>query len=130
MALVTNEGEQWYIDKAQNVAPNSNALMDRLNFGTGATAEAETVSTATATASEVSESRVTGTLSQPSADTDRLVGTQTFTGAKNVTQVFRTNTSTKGGAGEVVSVYALFTAIPVDSPDQIEATIDVVAAGA
>lgn len=128
MALVTNEGEQWNVDKVQNVAPLSNALMDELNFGTGATAEAETVTMSGVT--EVSEARVTGTLSQPSADTDRLVGTQTFTGAKSVTQVIRINTTTKGDAGERLYVYGLFTAIPVDSPDQIEATIDVVTAGA
>lgn len=128
MAVVPNEGEQWYVDKAQNVAPLSNALMDEMNFGTGATAEGETV-TISGSVTEVSEARITGTLSQPSADTDRLVGTQTFSGTKTVTQYIRTNTTSKGDGGERLLLYALFTGIPVESGDSIEATGDVVAGG-
>lgn len=129
MALVPNEGEQWAVDKLQNVAPLSNALADVQNFGTGSTAEAETVVLA-GFATEVSEARVTGTLSQPSADTDRLVATTTFTGTKTVTQYIRTNTTTKLDAGERLYLYALFTGIPVESGDSIEGTGDVVAGGA
>lgn len=129
MAVVPNEGEQWVVDKVQNVAPLSNALMDRQNFGTGATAEGE-VLTIAVNVTEVSEARATGTLSQPSADTDRLVATTTFTGTKTVTQYIRTNTTTKGDAGERLLLYALFTGIPVEAVDSIEGTGDVVAGGA
>lgn len=129
MAIVPDQGEQWYVDKAQNVAPLSNALMDKQNFGTGATVEGETV-TISVSVTEVSEARVSGTLSQPSADTDRLVATTTFGGTKTVTQYIRTNTTTKADAGERLLLYALFTGIPVESGDSIEGTGDVVAGGA
>lgn len=130
MALVPDEGEQWNVDKVQDVAPASNARMNVLFCGTGATAEAETITMATAKASEVSEARVTGTLSQPSADTDRLDATMTYTGTKSITQAGRTNTATKGGAGETLGYYALFTAIPVESGDSIQFLLDIVAGGA
>jgi hypothetical protein len=123
MAVVPDEGEQWAVDKVQDVAPNSNAKMDVLAVGTGATAESESVTMASLT--EVSEARVSGTLSQPAADTDRLVATMTFAGSKTATQAARTNTTTKGGAGEKMYFYALYTGIPVQSGDSIQYTLDV-----
>lgn len=128
MAVCPDQGEQWYVDKAQNVAPLSNALMDYQTFGTGSTAEGETVTIA-ASVTEVSEARVQGTLSQPSADTDRLVASTTFGGSKTVTQYARTNTASKGDGGERLLLYALFTGIPVQSGDSIEGTGDIVAGG-
>lgn len=124
MAVIPDEGEQWIIDKLQNVAPLTNALMNILGTGSGATAESDTVTLATISANETSETRVTGTLSQPTADVDRMVATQTYTGTKNITQAFRTNTTTKGDAGQRILFYALFTAIPVENGDQIVFTLD------
>lgn len=130
MAVVPDEGEQWVVDKLHDTAPATNAKMNVIGVGTGATAEAETVTMTTAKASEVSENRVTGTLSQPAADTDRLDATMTFTGTKTVTQVFRTNTTTKAGAGETLYFYALYTGIPVENGDSIQYLLDVVVGGA
>lgn len=128
MAVVPDQGEQWNVDKVQDVAPISNARMNVLAVGTGATAEAETVTMASLT--EVSEARVTGTLSQPAADTDRLDATMTFAGTKTVTQAARTNTTTVGGAGQTMYFYALYTGIPVESGDSVQYLLDVVTAGA
>lgn len=121
MAVIPTIGKQWIIDKVQNVAQSSNALMDYLVVGTGATAEGSGVTITSFT--EVSEARVQGTLSQPAADTDRLVATLTFTGSKSVTQAGRTNTATKSTT-ENILLYALYTAIPVQSGDSIQYTLD------
>lgn len=122
MAILVTEGKEWIIDKVQDVAPISNAKMDVVLSGTGATAEAAGNNVATFT--EVSENRVTGTLSQPTSQTDRLVGTVTYTGSKNVTEVGRTNTTTKGHASQKLLMRALFTAVPVENLDSIEFTLD------
>lgn len=121
MAVIPTVGKQWIIDKVQDVAPSSNAKMDYLDVGTGATAEAAGVTITSLTA--VSEARVQGTLSQPAADTDRLVATMNFTGSKTVTQAVRTNTSTRGTT-EIILFYALYTGIPVANGDSIQYTLD------
>lgn len=121
MAVIPPIGKQWIIDKVQNVAQSSNALMDWIGSGTGGTLEASFTGITGLT--EVSEARVQGTLSQPAADTDRLVGTQSYTGSKTVTQVVRTNTSTKGST-ENVLLYALFTGLPMQNGDAIQFTLD------
>lgn len=128
MAVVPDQGEQWNVDKVQDVAPITNAKMQVLAVGTGATAESETVTMASLT--EVSEARVTGILSQPAADTDRLDATMTFAGTKTVTQAARTNTTIVGGAGQTMYFYALYTGIPVESGDSVQYLLDVVTAGA
>lgn len=122
MAVLTTQGKEWIIDKVQDLAPLSNARMNIGIMGTGATAEAAGNTHASFT--EVSEARPTGTLSQPTTQTDRLVYTYTFTGTKTVTEAGRTNTTTKGDAGERLLCRALFTGIPVVSGDQIEVTFD------
>lgn len=122
MAILTTEGKEWIIDKVQDLAPISNAKMDVGITGTGATAEAAGNTVATFT--EVSEARVSGTLSQPTSQTDRLVYTYTYTGTKTVTEAGRTNTTTKGHASEKLLCRALFTGIPVVSGDQVEVTFD------
>lgn len=122
MAILTTEGKEWIIDKVQDVAPLTNARMNIGIMGTGAAAEAAANTIATFT--EVSEARPTGTLSQPTAQTDRLVFTYTFTGTKTVTEAGRTNTATKGDVGQRLLCRALFTGIPVVSGDQIEVTFD------
>lgn len=121
MAVIPTIGKQWIIDKVQNVAQSSNALMDWLGTGTGATAEGSGVTITSLT--EVSEARVQGTLSQPAADTDRLVATQNYTGSKTITQAVRTNTSTKGTT-ENILLYTLFSGLPVQNGDGIQFTLD------
>lgn len=122
MAILTTQGKEWIIDKVQDVAPLTNAKMDVGITGTGAAAEAAGDTVATFT--EVSEARVPGTLSQPTAQTDRLVYTYTYTGTKTVTEAGRVNTTTKGDAGQRLLCRALFTGIPVVNGDQIEITFD------
>lgn len=122
MAILVTEGKEWIIDKVQDVAPLTNARMRFILTGTGSTAEAAGNTIASFT--EVSEARVTGTESQPTSQTDRVVGTVTYTGTKTVTQVGRCNTLTKGDAGQRLLCYALFTGIPVNNNDQIEYTFD------
>jgi hypothetical protein len=122
MAILVTEGKEWIIDKVQDLAPLSNAKMNVILSGTGATAEAAGNTIATFT--EVSEARVTGTLSQPTAQTDRLVGTVSYTGSKNVTETGRCNTTTKGDANQKLLMRALFTAVPVENGDSIEFTLD------
>jgi hypothetical protein len=95
-----------------------------LGWGTGAVAEAATNTFANTT--EAAEARVVGALSQPTASTDRLVGTITATATKSITEVMRTNTTTKGDAGQRLFIRALFTAVPVESGDAITFTVDYV----
>jgi hypothetical protein len=124
MAILTTQGKQWIIDKLQNAAPITDANCDVIGWGTGSAAEAVGNTFGTANITEAAENRVTGTLSQPAATTDRLVGTMTATGTRSITQVWRTNTTTKGHASEIMFIYALFTAVPVESGDSIAFTID------
>jgi hypothetical protein len=118
MAVFTTTGKQWVVDKMQDVAPSSNAKMDWIAWGTGATAEAVGN---TALATEASEARVQGTLSQPAADTDRVVGTITAAGTKTITETGRFNQLAVGG---VMLMRALFTGIPLLANDRIEFTLD------
>lgn len=101
----------------QDVAPNSNSKMEYVAWGTGSAAEAVGN---TALDTEAAEARTLGTLSQPAADTDRLVGTITATGSKTITESGRFNQS----SGGVMQQRALFTGIPVVSADQIQFTHD------
>lgn len=135
MAIFTTQGKEWNIDKNQSVEPkpaggNGGAagpgLTDRIGWGTGNAAEAVGNTFATVGVTEAAEGRVTATLSQPTATTDRAVGTMTATGAKSVTQAWRTNTTTKGEVGQIMFIYILFTAVPVEVGDAITFTIDYV----
>lgn len=131
MAVYPTEGKEWSIDKAQGVAPlasggNGGALMSVIGWGTGNAAEAVGVTFGSAGITEASEARVVGTLSQPTATTDRLVGTLTADGTKNITQAWRTNTTTKGDAGQRMFIYTLFTAVPMQLADSIAFTFDMV----
>lgn len=118
MAL-TNAGRDWVIDKIQSLAPLSNATMTAIGWGTGATAEA---AADTALVTEASEARATGTLSQPTSTTDRLVGTLTANGTKTITEVGRFNQVAT--AGSTMQQRHLFTGIPLVTGDQIQFTLD------
>lgn len=127
-AIFTTEGKEWATDKVQSVAPASNALMDQIAWGTGASAEAvgNTFAGAFTEAAPTSTTRITGTLSQPTTTTDRLVGTVTATSSLNITEVARTNVATPGATGQKMYMRALFTSVPVQSADSIAFTLDVV----
>lgn len=119
MALTT-AGREWVIDKLQDVAPLSNAMMTFIGWGITATAEAVTD---VQLASESTEARVVGTQSQPTATTDRLVGTLTADGIKSITEVGRFN-KIDNGAGRQMIQRHVFTAIPLVLNDQITFTLD------
>lgn len=118
---LTTEGREWVIDKVQNVAPLSNAMMTAIGWGTGSTAEAVGDS---ALATEASEARVTGVLSQPTSTTDRLVGTLTAAAGKTITEVGRFNTTTKADASEIIQQRHVFTGLVLLANDRIEFTLD------
>jgi hypothetical protein len=118
---LTTEGRGWVIDKLQNVAPLTNAMMTSIGWGTGTTAENVTDS---ALVTEASEARVTGTQSQPTATTDRLVGELTAAGTKTIAEVGRFNTLTKADANEILLQRHVFTGIPLLANDRIEFTLD------
>jgi hypothetical protein len=134
MAIFTTEGKEWGVDKWQSVEPrpaggNGGAsgpgLMDRIWWGTGASAEAAGNTMGTST-ERTAEARTTGTLSQNTTTTDRCVGTITATGGATITEAGRTNTTTVSQAGEKLFMRALFTGVPVLTSDQITFTLDVV----
>jgi hypothetical protein len=125
VAIVTTQGKEWVIDKVQDLAPLSNALMRHVWWGTGAVAEA--VGNTFSNVTEATEARTLGTLTQPTTTTDRVVGMIQATGTKGITESGRTNTATKGDAGERLYMRALFTSVPVENTDQITFTHDVVA---
>ncbi len=129
MPVFPDQGKEWTTDKVQNVEPkpaggNAAGLCDRIWWGTGGVAEAAGNTFANVT--EAAEARTTGVLSQPTAKTDRCVGTITATGTRNITECGRTNTTTKGQAGEALYMRTLFTAVPVETNDAITFTLDVI----
>lgn len=126
MAILTTQGKEWIIDKLQNAAPLTDANAGHVGWGTGAAAEAVGNTFATVGVTEAAEARSALALSQPTTTTDRGVGTITATGAKSITQAWRTNTATKGDAAQIMFIYALFTAVPVETGDAITFTIDYV----
>lgn len=117
MALTT-VGREWVIDKLQSLAPISNATMNAIGWGITATAEAVTD---IALASEV-QTRVTGTLSQPTATTDRLVGTMTADATRTINEVGRFNSTTVSGS--TMLQRHIFTAVPLVINDAITFTLD------
>ncbi|UTI65618.1 hypothetical protein NBH00_05255 [Paraconexibacter antarcticus] len=120
MALTT-VGRGWIIDRLQNVELPAGALMQFIGWGTGSVAE-NVADTDLGTAS--SEARTTGTLSQPTATTDRCVGTITSTQTQTITEAGRFNTLTKGAANQQMQQRHVFTGIPLLSGDAIVFTLD------
>jgi hypothetical protein len=120
MALTT-EGRVWVIDKLQDVAPLSNAMMKFMGWGTGTAVEDITNS---ALATEASEARITAVQSQPTTTTDRIVGEFTAAGTKTIAEVGRFNTLTKADANEIILQRHVFTGVPLLLNDRIEFTLD------
>lgn len=119
MALTT-AGREWVIDKLQDVAPLSNAMMTFIGWGTTATAEAVTD---VQLAAEATEARAVGVQSQPTTTTDRLVGTITANGTKTIAEVGRFNKS-DNVAGRQMQQRHVFTGVPLVVNDQITFTLD------
>jgi hypothetical protein len=120
MALTT-AGREWIIDRLQNVELPAGSLMDDVGWGTGTNAEAVGD---TDLQTQASEARTTGTLSQPTTTTDRVVATITATGGKTISEVGRFNIATKQGANQVMLQRHVFTGIPLLANDQIQFTLD------
>lgn len=104
----------------QALAPLSNATQVFIGWGTTNTAEAVGD---VQLAAEASETRVTGVLSQPTAETDRLVGTITANGTKTIVEVGRFN-KIDNGAGRQMQQRHVFTGIPLLLNDAIQFTLD------
>lgn len=117
MALTT-AGREWVIDKVQSVAPNTNAVMGWIAWGT--TNTAENVAD-TALAVEASEARAVAVQTQPTTTTDRAVGTITANGTKTIVEVGRFNQLAVGG---VMLQRHIFTGIPLLVNDAITFTLD------
>lgn len=120
MALTT-QGRGWVIDRLQNVELPAAALMQFIGWGTGTNAEAVGD---TDLQTQSAEARTTGTLSQPTATTDRCVGTITSASGQSISEVGRFNIATKGGANQQLQQRHVFTAIPLLTGDAITFTLD------
>lgn len=127
MAVLTNSGKQWIVDKMRatnggavgvaKVQPND--TMKYVAWGTGTTAEANTQ---TALTTEAAETRVSGTLSSPSTNVHRTVGTLTSASGQTIAECGLFDHVTP--AGSVMLIRAQFTGIALLSGDQIQFTFD------
>ncbi len=115
---LTTVGREWVVDKLQDVAPNTNAKMAWIAWGTGTTAEA-VGDTALVTAA--AEARQAVTQTQPTATTDRAVATITSAGTQTIAEVGRFNQLAVGG---VMLQRHVFTGVPLVASDSIQFTLD------
>lgn len=122
MALTT-AGREWVIDKLQSTAPNSNAVMGWIGWGTTATAEnvADTALALEDSAGSPVYARAVAVQTQPTTTTDRAVGTLTSNGTKTIVEVGRFNQLAAGG---VMLQRHVFTGIPLLLNDAITFTLD------
>lgn len=111
--VYTQKGEEFTVDKLDET---SSLLPNDVGSGTGTTA----ANKADTTLQTEVESRVTATLTQPSADKLRAVATCSYTANRAVTEVGLFD-ATSGGN---LIIRAVFDAINVSSGDSIEFTID------
>jgi hypothetical protein len=118
-AVLTSVGENWIVDKLDETVA---ALTDEwIALGTSTTAGAKGD---TSLGSETTQpaGRAEGTLSQPSADIHRIVGTVTFDLADEIGEGGNFTSSDTGDSDLIVR--GEFTPIVVSSGDKIELTID------
>lgn len=112
--VLTQVGEEWIVDKLDETVQTK---AEYVAWGTGAgTAGKSDVALFT----EGSEARVQGTLTQPTADKLRCVGTLTADGAKTITNA-GTFTLASGG---VLVVHGDFAGVALALGDKIEFTAD------
>jgi hypothetical protein len=107
-------GKQWIVDKLDESVQTPGKY---IGWGTGAGTAAVGDTTLF---TEASESRTTGTESQPAADTYRVVGAITANGTKTITNAGTFTASTSG----TLVVHGDFTGVAVNLNDSITFTID------
>lgn len=116
-AILTDLGEAWIVNSINQDAP---AQMNDLAWGTGAGTAAKTdVALFTAAA----ETRVTATLTKPTADTWKAVGTLVSLSAQTITNVGLFDAATAGNLG----IHISFTGVPLEIDDAItfEITLEI-----
>ena len=113
--VLTDVGCAWQVDKMDETVQTT---ADYIGWGTGAGTAAKAD---TALFTEAAESRVTGTRTQPAADTIQWVGTLTSASAQTITNAGNFTAST---AGDLI-VHGDFTGITLANGDKIEFTIKI-----
>lgn len=114
--VVTTAGFNWLADLFDGTVTKPASYY--IGSGTGA---GTAVVGNTALNTEVSEARVAATLTQPSANVNRCVATQSYTGTKTIVNAGLLTASSSG----TLIVHGDFTGIAVASGDAIEFTIDI-----
>jgi hypothetical protein len=111
--VLTQVGEEWIVDKLDVVT-----RADWVGWGTGAGTAAKGD---TALFTEAAETRIQGTVTQPSADKIRVVAQITCAGAgKTITNAGNFTAVTSG----TLVVHGDFTGIALNVGDKIEFTVD------
>src|SRR3989338_435380 len=113
--VLTTVGKQWMVDKLDDTV-STDPVWVAWGTGAGTAAVGDTT-----LFTEASEARVSGTQSQPAADTNRVVATITANGAKTITNAGNFTDS----SGGTLIVKGDFTGIVLALNDQIQFTIDV-----
>ena len=113
--VLTTAGKGWIVDKLDETVQTTG---DYIGWGTG-TGTAAAADTSLFT--EASESRVSGTRTQPSADKIQWVGTLTSASSQTITNAGNFTASTGG----TLIVHGDFSGIALNSGDKIEFTISI-----
>ena len=113
--VLTDAGSAWIVDKLDETVQTTG---DYIGWGTG-TGTAAKADTALFT--EAAEARVTGTRTQPAADTIQWVGTMTSESDQTITNAGNFTDSTGG----TLIVHGDFTGIALNTNDKIEFTIKI-----
>lgn len=113
--VVTTAGREWLADLVDGTVTKPANYY--IGSGTGA---GTAVVGNTALNTEVSEARVAATMSQPSANINQFVATQSYTGTKTVTNA-GVLTAITGGT---LLVHGDFTGMAVANGDAIEFTVE------
>lgn len=113
--VFVQSGQDWVVDKIQTVVATE---MEYLGWGTGTT---DPVVGNTGLETPAAEARTLGVMSQPAADTHRVVGTITCAGTgKTISEVALFDAAAAG----VMMIRSTFTGIPLLVGDRIEFTLD------
>ena len=110
--VLTTVGKDWIVDKLDETL-STNADWITWGSGTGTAAVGDTD-----IFGAVSEARVQGVMSQPSADVFQCVGTMTADGTKTITNA---GLFTASAAGTLV-IHGDFTGVDLNANDQIQFT--------
>lgn len=111
--VLTDVGAAWIVDKLDETLQTTG---DYIGWGTGTGTAAKADTTLF---TEAAEARVSGTRTQPSADTIQWVGTLTSASTQTITNAGNFTASTSG----TLIVHGDFTGVSLNSGDKIEFTI-------